>query len=291
MSKLNLTPDEINQLFPIVGVRFYSQSLVLVRSSKLEEMDIPHTRKRGKVSHLSKRSLNNLVLIVSNCRVKFQSLLTLSYGQNYPIDGRRVKADLNKFITYLKRSFGRFEYFWFLEFQRRGAPHFHIGLTLPEPSDCERDLVATIWAGIIERGNWPYTAIEPPYRKSDARFGMLTRDVVFRQHRRVKVWEKEKKRNGMVRYVIKYATKLYQKSVPAVYSNVGRFWGVSSGVRLPDGALYSTTEEEIRHLMASYGRNLGNMAVLPKIIFLPDSLTKEIETLELSQIGTSNLTT
>lgn len=151
--------------------------------------------------------------------------------------------------------------------------------------------MSTIWAGIAERGNWPYTAIDAPYSKKDARFGMLTRDMVFRQHRRVKVWEKEKKRNGMVRYVIKYATKLYQKSVPSVYSNVGRFWGVSSGVRLPDGTLYQATEEEIRHLMQSYGRNLSGMAVLPKIIFLPDSLTKEIEVLELSQIGSSNLTT
>jgi len=212
--------------------------------------------------------------------VRFRSLLTLSYGQNYPIDGKKVKSDLNKFITYMKRSFGPFEYFWFLEFQRRGAPHFHIGLTLPEPGECERDLVATIWAGISERGNWPYTAIYPPYRRPDARFGMLTRDSVFRQHRRVSTWEKEKKENGMVRYVIKYATKLYQKSVPSVYSNVGRFWGVSSGVRLPDGNLYSATEEEIRRLMLSYGRNLSGMEVLPKILFLPDSLTKEIETLQ-----------
>lgn len=223
--------------------------------------------------------------------MKFQSLLTLTYGPNYPIDGRRVKSDLNKFITYMRRSFGPFEYFWFLEFQKRGAPHFHIGLTLPEPNECERDLVATIWAGISERGNWPYTAVDSPYSKKDARFGMLTRDMVFRQHRRIKVWEKEKKQNGMVRYVIKYATKLYQKSVPSVYSNVGRFWGVSGGVRLPDGMLYQTTEEEIRQLMQSYGRDLSNMAVLPKIIFLPDSLTKEIEVLELSQTRSSGLTT
>lgn len=176
----------------------------------------------------------------------------------------------------IKRAFGELSYFWFLEFQTRGAPHFHVGLSLPGPGRCERELVAEIWGKIAEPFNWPYTAISSPYRRSDAKLGGNTQDAVISQHRRVKTWQSVRTQDGAIRYCIKYATKIKQKSVPKNYRDVGRFWGASQDVKLPDAVYVSTSENELREVAQWMGRDLSNFEVLPKIVFhngnLPESL-------------------
>lgn len=185
-----------------------------------------------------------------------------------------VKRQLNHFITDMKRSFGPFDYFWFLEFQERGAPHLHLGLTLPAPQSCDRELMATIWSHIAEQGNWAYTELAYPYEKKDAGFGMNTRDSVFRQHRRKNVWEKIRKPDGAMRYCLMYAKKHYQKIVPENFRDVGRFWYVSSGVTIPSPEIYSSNEKEVRELLPWLGRRFENWPVLPKTIFYTPRLTK-----------------
>lgn len=276
VTTLRLSHEEINALFPVKGVRIYKHALVLCRCSNL---DHPIARVRGtrkRITAVSQRSLNKLILTVGNSNVMFQSLMLVTYGPNYPLNGRKVKDDLNKFITYMKRSFGTFDYFWYLEFQGRGAPHIHFGVSLPSPDSCQRELMATIWANIAERGNWPYTAIDSPYGKKNARFGLSTRDSVFRQHRRVRNWEKVRTPDGAIRYAIKYALKKGQKVVPKGYSNVGRFWGTSEGVQLPFAQEYPVTEDEVRSMIKWLGRNLDNWQVLPKIVFHSGNLPKDL---------------
>jgi len=229
--------------------------------------------KRGRINQISRRSLNKLAFLVVNCDVKFYSLATLTYGVNYPLNGRTAKMHINKFITYMRRSFGEFEYFWFLEFQRRGAPHFHFVSTLPGPSRSGRELLASIWAGIIESQNLPYTAIEKPYGAKNALTGLFTRDSVFRQHKRVQVWEALRSQDGAARYATKYALKPKQKRVPEEYRDIGRAWAASRGVRLPIGDEIPATDKEIRELLYYFGRDMDGFEVLPKIIFCKNGLT------------------
>jgi len=284
VARLRLDSQLVNQLFPVTGVKFYNGALVLVRSSNLFQPLHRARSNRKKITSVNKRSLQRMVWTVIASQVQFNSLLTLTYGQNFPMNGKRVKQDLNKFITYMRRSLGDFEYCWFLEFQRRGAPHFHLMLTLDNVGQCERELVAELWGKIAEPFNWPYTAIAWPYKRECAKFGGNTQDAVIAQHRRVKTWERKKKDNGMVRYAVKYATKIRQKRVPSEYSNVGRFWAVSSGVDIPNVDEHPTNEKEVREIAYWLGRNLANFEVLPKIIFVSDNLPEEIKPSTMSYI-------
>jgi len=52
----------------------------------------------------------------------------------FPTDGVTHKADLDAFIKRCKRKFSNeIEYLWKLEFQKRGAPHYHMIIHLPKP--------------------------------------------------------------------------------------------------------------------------------------------------------------
>jgi len=273
MAKLNLTSEEVNLLFPIVSVQFYSHGLVLHRCFNGENYSVVRRAKRGKLLGISRRSLNKLAFLVANCDVKFYSLLTLTYGANPPLNGRLAKVHMNKFITYMRRSFGEFEYFWFLEFQKRGAPHFHFVCSLPAPGKAERELLAQLWADIAEPLNLAYTGISSPYGKINSVEGLFTRDSVFRQHRRTKVWEALRTENGAARYALKYALKTHQKVVPAEYRDVGRNWATSRGVKLPEVDEVPATEHQLRELLYYLGRDMQGFGVLPKLVFCQNNLT------------------
>jgi len=272
MTRLNLSASEVNTLFPVVGVTAYLHGLVVRRCFNGQTLTAVRRTRRGRVLTLSRRSLTRLAFLVANCENKFYSLLTLTYGVNYPLNGRRVKSDINKFITYMRRSFGHFEYFWFIEFQKRGAPHFHFVSELPAPSRAERELFANLWASIAEANNLPYTAISRPYGAERAVTGQFTRDAVYRQHRRSVVWEALRSQDGAARYALKYALKTHQKDVPAFYRDVGRAWATSRGVRLGDGQDFALNERELRELAFWCGRSMDGFDVIPKIIFCKNDL-------------------
>lgn len=200
-------------------------------------------------------------------------MITLTYGQNYPLNGRRTKADINHFLTKAKLSLGNFSYYWFLEFQARGAPHIHLVWTVPPPDQCNRELIATIWADIAEEGNWPYTEVRAPFGKKNAYFGMNSKDDVFRQHRRADVWEGLRKKDGAIRYALMYAKKESQKRVPDGYRDVGRFWSTSRDVKPSGGIEVPMREIDIRLLLQKLDRDFDNWQVLPKIIFHSGNLT------------------
>lgn len=263
-----LTPTEINTYFPISGITIVPNGVILTRACRLLPGDPRVRGDRRKITKSHRRSLNKLVFKVLTCGIQFLSLITLTYGPSWPLNGQQVKSDLNEFLIYMKRSFGSFDYFWYLEFQTRRAPHFHIGTTLRKPTQCHRELMATIWSNIIEPQNLPYTAIVSPYGRKNAAFGMWTKDSVFKQHRRWQNWQGIEKDDGAIRYVVKYATKAYQKQVPPEYRDVGRFWSTSRNVAVPKGIDVPVREDEVREVLKKFGRDFDSWEVLPKYIFL-----------------------
>src|SRR5690606_31407134 len=56
----------------------------------------------------------------------------LTYPGEFCADGRTVKGHLSAFYRRWKRRFGPPRGAWKREFQRRGAPHFHLLLSWPE---------------------------------------------------------------------------------------------------------------------------------------------------------------
>ncbi len=126
--------------------------------------------------------------------------VTLTYGSQWPTSGRRVKDDWRAFTERLRRLgyFMKESIIWFLEFQARGAPHFHFLATGWIP----KSFVAEAWADITE-GN----------ARSCSRVEGL------------------KHPEAAGAYAAKYAAKNEQKAVPLEYKDVGRFWGVAGLAR------------------------------------------------------------
>lgn len=217
---------------------------------------------------VSKRSMNKLALLVRASGVTFSSAMTVSYGVNYPLNGKEVKKHLNHFLVSLKRAFGSFEYVWCLEFQERGAPHFHILTTLKKPDFDMRWKFSDTWAGVSVPFIGPYCRVLEENGKLLPGGLYNTHNACMAVHTHQNAWERIRKPDGAGRYMAKYANKLRQKKVPSFYSDVGRFWGASRGVKLPDGQYMHGTDQDVRQLAAEYGRDISRWDVLPKVILL-----------------------
>lgn len=229
IGKKKFSREEYNSLFPIVGYRVMDGGIMIHRECALDSLKEMRTGRRQKVTSLSSRSLSRLALLALSTPTQFKSILTVTYGQNYPLKGEKVKYHLNHFLTKLRRSYGQFDYLWFLEFQSRGAPHFHILTTLAPPNKVQRSKISHMWADIVEPQNWPYEAVEWVEDEAKYKGQLFTNEAVWFVNKREKHLAKLKHEFGARRYVVKYATKLKQKIVPKNYRNVGRFWGKASG--------------------------------------------------------------
>lgn len=225
LGRKQMTTEEFNSNFPIVGYWVMNGGIIVTRECNLESLKELRTGKRQKITALSPRSLSRLALLALSTQVRWKSLITLTYGQNYILDGSRAKYHLNFILTKLKRMYGPFDYLWFLEFQKRGAPHYHILVSLPAPTTIQRAKFAREWANIIEPQNWPYSSLRANKGLLVGNGDRFTNQAVIDVHSHQEAWSKIRKEDGAARYVTKYATKLYQKSVPKAYRNVGRFWG------------------------------------------------------------------
>lgn len=71
------------------------------------------------------------VIDTANCNFNTQycKFLTLTYAENMT-DLDRAQEDLNRFLTRVRRKYGKVGYLWVVEFQQRGAVHFHILLDI-----------------------------------------------------------------------------------------------------------------------------------------------------------------
>jgi hypothetical protein len=178
---------------------------------------------RGKIDKLSEESLRRLAFVASNTAIEFTAMITLTYPAEFPGTGKTVKTHLNRFLAWL-RSRGIKSYLWFLEFQRRGAPHVHLLID----GWIDKDAVARRWYAAVGSGD-----------EKHLRAGTRT--------------ERIRERRGGAHYAVKYAAKAEQKRVPAGFRDVGRFWGHSRDVRPePIGRLetdgYMTPDELIEIL-------------------------------------------
>lgn len=262
------TPEQINTFFPVIGIMAYNGGVVVQRGCLLNLNRQNYSHERKKILMVNKRSLDNLALLVRGSSVEFLSLMTLTYGANFPMSGRVAKKNLNHALISFKRAFGKFEYVWVLEFQERGAVHFHIATTLPEPTKVDREYFACRWQEISTPYSWWYSRVEFVDGTFIFKGELLTDEAVFLQHRHETAWEKVRKGDSLSHYFAKYTMKIRQKRVPVWYSDVGRFWGASSGVRLPDGEYFRGNDAMVRQLGLAYGRNFDNWEVLPKVILV-----------------------
>lgn len=160
---------------------------------------------RGCITKLSRKALQRMKLHARNVPDgTFKAILTLTYPMEYSTDGREVKRHFELMKKWLQRN-GCGDAFWFLEFQRRGAPHFH--LLLKNWPSSGIDGVSRAWHQIVGTDDKKHL---------EWHLGNLSGTPCLE-------WLRNP--HAASAYVTKYASKKEQKDVPADYQNVGRFWG------------------------------------------------------------------
>lgn len=174
--------------------------------------------RKSDIEELSVESRKRLAFTASNADCEWKSMITLTYGNEFPQNGKQVKRDLNLFLSALRYRITGVKYLWFLEFQQRGAPHVHILLS----SSFEEQ----VFGNLVEK----WIALSSSYAESDVseenirKFNLHQRDGVY------DFWQNARSNRGLSHYAVKYATKTEQKQVPPAYQSVGRFWGASRGL-------------------------------------------------------------
>lgn len=213
----------------VIGIAVYKNDTVVIRRGRAHKSKPPE---RGIVTLFSKKSRLRLAFVASNTSVRFRTMITLTYPREFPNDGRQVKANLHAFMAWLKRDVGTMSYLWFLEFQRRGAPHIHILMDKTIPRNRQerqgiRFRVSAAWYRIVQSGDVRHLQAG-------------TRTEQIRKH------------DGAARYCVKYAFKMLQKQVPKLYQNVGRFWGCSRNVRPEAKSWHVCTADDIRGVLEGW---------------------------------------
>ena len=152
--------------------------------------------RRSTIVKFSKRSAKRLRFTVRNSEDVWKSFITLTYPEYYPCDGKTTKNHLNAFLQYLRRR--KIKYVWVLEFQKRGAPHYHI-----VASDyVDRNQLSERWYEIVGSG-------DEKHLQAGTRIEFI------------------KSKRHLYGYLTNYVKKLDQKTPPLGFENVGRFWGAS----------------------------------------------------------------
>jgi hypothetical protein len=247
----------LNAVYPISKAMIYKNGIVLERECLLQDRS---RGKRGSIVKLSGHSYIRLAFTAAQSTVAFQSMLTLTYGEQFPVYGLEVKKHLRLMMQWLVRRFGSYSYLWFLEFQRRGAMHIHLLTTLPAPGENRRRMMANKWASIQDLQDWPYSRI-----RDKKLFHVKQSSLDFNEH--PTVWEPIKKIDGGQRYAVKYATKAYQKKPPTWIKAPGRFWGCSGDVKpSTPSAIVDTCEDDIRQFLVAIHHPCADFPVLPKYL-------------------------
>jgi hypothetical protein len=169
-------------------------------------------KKRGRITVWSESSRLNLKRFLSTLLREEMGralIVTLTYPQDFPApeDHEVYKYHLKKFCTYLLRRWPQASGIWKLEFQKRGAAHYHLMLFgLRDHFHEVRDWVTATWAGIAH--------------KEDVHGGKYATKV-----------ELIKCVGGAAAYLVKYLSKEDQ-TLPGNFS--GRYWGKINVPRLPE---------------------------------------------------------
>jgi hypothetical protein len=98
----------------------------LMSVSFLQEGEQVGGGKRGEIVVFSPASRYRLFRLLHTQIFKMVTFVTLTYPANFPKEARIYKANLKEFHRLFEIEFPGIRTVWRLEFQERGAPHFHL---------------------------------------------------------------------------------------------------------------------------------------------------------------------
>jgi len=208
---------------PVTSIEIYSTDVVVKRTG------IPGGEGGGprkEIRMFTDDARKRLAWTAANTPIEFVTMVTLTYPRTYPEDGRACKQHLRAWLEWQRRTWDSPSYLWFLEFQARGAPHFHILTTHPMVED-DKPTLSLAWYKTVNSG--------------DARH--------WRAGTRI---ETIRTTDGAKRYAVKYALKMRQKTLPPGFTWPGRFYGYSRDVKPYPRAVVEMDENTCRALLADW---------------------------------------
>jgi hypothetical protein len=113
--------------------------------------------KRGKVKGFSKKSRRRMMLALAEIRGQGDiQFATLTYPRAFPASWSTYKGHLHALLKRITRLDPGAGYVWKLEFQKRGAPHFHLILFnfMPHKTlKMRRQWLAWTWYHVVASGD------------------------------------------------------------------------------------------------------------------------------------------
>jgi len=231
-----------------------SGNLFIIRQTS-KTIPTAYTGNRGSVVSFSPSSGIRMRRYLRECRPEYRYMVTLTYPYEFPSDGTTSKNHLRRFLQEVQREYARghrlpngkidhgtgtnysgikplHSAFWFLEFQERGAPHYHIFLNW---CPC-KEWVSKRWYEIVNS------------------------EDIRHLHAGTRTEKLNSGRNGTISYASKYAAKLAQKVAPEGYEKVGRFWGIyGDRITVSAATFVSRKDSEVPHIKRSLEHLLSNV--------------------------------
>ena len=181
--------------------------------------------RRGEIEMFSRHAAKRLTETARNAFPELVTQMVLTYHDRVP-DGVTAKKHLHSWLMALGRACPGVGYLWILEFQTRGAPHFHVWITAPYSEALWKRLGAA-WNRIADPDSpkhlWWHT--EERFNRHECK---VERSMI--------PWDM--KGAG---YLRKYMSKEAQKCVPEGFGWVGRFWGSSRNL-VPEPIVYEASD-------------------------------------------------
>lgn len=163
--------------------------------------------KRGKVAGLSRQARARLMRLVASIDRTYPASLwlfvTLTYPAEYPTDATTYHRHLDSWFKRLFRDSPDAAAIWKCEYQRRGAPHFHI--LLFGRAFLDRHWLSKSWYDVVGSGDVNHLAAGT-------------------QIKAVRSW------GGVTHYAAKYVAKTETATNAAP---TGRLWGIRNRAALP----------------------------------------------------------
>lgn len=212
--------------------------------------------KRGIITGFSMGSRRRLMRMIAKTRKsELPAFVTLTYPGEFTEDPLVWKKNLRAFFARMKRKYPQACAIWKLEFQKRGAPHYHLLVWGVEWYKL-LDFVPSAWYKVVKSGD-------------------IRHLLAGTQVQRVRSWR------GVMAYASKYLGKL--GSVPS--DAPGRFWGVMAGECIPWAQMIETALSDrqavkllriLRRLMGIKGRDYCSLTAFADGSFFHDRLQELI---------------
>ena len=117
----------LDERYPVVGYKVYKGGVIKPQRAFYVNESLADEKEQGggdrqEITEFSSKARANMAFYLLASDTDWKSMLTVTYGDTYPKDGGIVKRHRDRILKTLRYRFPECSYFWFLEFQRRGAP-------------------------------------------------------------------------------------------------------------------------------------------------------------------------